>query len=67
MQVQGVPVRVERVPHIPHGAKVLIDGPSDAELVAWVREDLESEEAAALVARCLMRGAGSSRRLETAS
>lgn len=54
MQVHGVSVRVERVPCIPHGAKVLIDEPAGEERVAWVRDDLDDQEAAALVATALV-------------
>lgn len=53
MWVQDVPVRVERVPCIPHGAKVLIDEPNGGMCVAWIREDLDDETAAILIARSL--------------
>lgn len=53
MRVRDVPVRIERVPCIPHGAKVLIDKPPDGMCVAWVREDLDDETAAILIARSL--------------
>lgn len=54
MQVKGVPVQVERVPCIPHGAKVLIDKPAgDEECVVWVRDDLDDQTAAILIARGL--------------
>jgi hypothetical protein len=48
-------VRVERVPCIPHDAKVLIDKPSNGECVVWVRDDLDDETAAVLIARGLTR------------
>jgi len=53
MRVQGVPVRIERVPSIPYGVKVFIDGPPNEAIVAWVREDQNEQEAASLIARCL--------------
>lgn len=54
MQVQGVSVRVERVPCIPRGAKVLIDEPVGEERIAWVRDDLDDGVAATLVAEALV-------------
>jgi hypothetical protein len=53
MWVQDVPVRVERVPYIPHGAKVLVDKPPNEEFVVWVRDDLDDQTAAILIARGL--------------
>jgi hypothetical protein len=53
MWVQDVPVRVERVPCIPHGAKVLVDKPSNGQCVIWVRDDLDDRTAAELIARGL--------------
>lgn len=53
MWVQDVPVRVERVPCIPHGAKVLVDKPFGGEFIIWVRNDLGDQTAAILIARAL--------------
>lgn len=54
MWVQDVPVRVERVPCIPHGGKVLVDKPPNGdECVIWVRDDLDDQDAAQLITRCL--------------
>ena len=58
MQVKGVPVQVERVPCIPHGAKVLIDSPDSGDCVVWVRDDLDDETAAILIARGLTANLG---------
>lgn len=53
MRVQDVPVQIERVPFIPFGVKVLIDGPPNEDLVIWVRDDQTDEQAAMLIAECL--------------
>lgn len=53
MQVQGVPVRRERVAFIPFGVKVLIEAPPGEDIVIWVRGDQTEAQADALIAKCL--------------
>lgn len=50
MRVHDRPVRVERVPSLPHSGTLFIDAPPGAVPVVWIRSGQEGDELAALIA-----------------
>jgi hypothetical protein len=49
MRVHHRPVRVERVPSLPHGGTLFIDAPPGAVPVVWIRDGQEGDKLAALI------------------
>lgn len=49
MRVHDRPVRVERVPSLPHGGTLFFDAPPDAVPVIWIRDGQEGDKLAALI------------------
>jgi hypothetical protein len=58
MRVRDVSVRVERVPHIPHGGRLLVEESPGEERVVWIREDQYDQETADLIAQRLSEADG---------